>query len=143
MADKSVRNAVVKSLNDSFRAFDTDKSLHIEPHEFILLMNKLTNSLNVEDASKEEILEIFKELDENGDEKISQAEFMKLVEEVANIIEEEERKHPSWWFAWSICFTFPSNRTMLWIYFQTTLYNNINQWVKRLCKLLANMLVKL
>ena len=85
---ESVLVRAKRSLHESFRLFDTDKSGYIEFHELIILMKKLADSFHVEHPLDGEVAEIFAELDLNGDGKISQSEFEPLVEEVAKIIEQ-------------------------------------------------------
>jgi Ca2+-binding EF-hand superfamily protein len=56
----------------AFRTFDTDKSGFIERHELGLILRRLTDAFNVEEPSDDDINDILKELDANGDGKISQ-----------------------------------------------------------------------
>jgi Ca2+-binding EF-hand superfamily protein len=58
-------------MRDAFKLFDTDKSGFIEQHELGMLLRKLTDSFHVEHPSEEDINEVFRELDVNGDGKIS------------------------------------------------------------------------
>ena len=54
-----------------------------------MILRRLTDAFNVEEPSEEDINDILKELDANGDGKISQTEFEDLVREVVKIIDEE------------------------------------------------------
>jgi Ca2+-binding EF-hand superfamily protein len=74
----------------AFRTFDTDRSGFIERHELGMILRRLTDAFNVEEPSEEDINEILKYLDANGDGKISQTEFEDLVKEVVKIIDEEK-----------------------------------------------------
>jgi Ca2+-binding EF-hand superfamily protein len=56
----------------AFRTFDTDHSGRIERHELGQLLRRLTDTFNAEEPSEEDISEILKELDVNGDGIISQ-----------------------------------------------------------------------
>ena len=56
-----------------------------------MLLRKLTDSFHVERPSPSDIDFIFKELDVNGDGKISQKEFDTLVIEVVNILGEKNK----------------------------------------------------
>lgn len=56
----------------AFRTFDTDKSGFIERHELGMILRRLTDAFNVEEPSQDDINDILKELDANGDGKISQ-----------------------------------------------------------------------
>ena len=58
-----------------------------------MLLRKLTDSFHVEHPNDEDITEIFKELDVNGDRRISQTEFQALINDVVEIIKEERK----WW----------------------------------------------
>ena len=55
-----------------------------------MILRRLTDAFNVEEPSEEDINDILKELDANGDGKISQMEFEDLVKEVVKIIDEEK-----------------------------------------------------
>jgi calmodulin len=68
-------SVVKKELRNAFKLFDTDGSKTIERHELSILLNRLTDAFNVEEANEDDINEILKELDANGDGKISQSEF--------------------------------------------------------------------
>jgi Ca2+-binding EF-hand superfamily protein len=85
-------NVAKKELKNAFHTFDTDNSGTIERHELHQLMKRLTDAFNVEEPSEEDINEILKELDANGDGKISQVEFEALIVDVVKIIEEEKAK---------------------------------------------------
>jgi len=61
-----------KELKNAFNTFDTDKSGNIERHELGTLLKRLTDAFDVEEPSDDDINEILKELDANGDGKISQ-----------------------------------------------------------------------
>ena len=74
----------------AFRTFDTDRSGFIERHELGMILRRLTDAFNVEQPSEDDINDILKELDVNGDGKISQTEFEDLVKEVVKIIDEEK-----------------------------------------------------
>ena len=74
----------------AFRTFDTDRSGYIERHELGMILRRLTDAFNVEQPSEDDINDILKELDVNGDGKISQTEFEDLVKEVVKIIDEEK-----------------------------------------------------
>ena len=76
-----------KELKNAFNTFDTDKSGNIERHELGTLLKRLTDAFDVEEPSDDDINEILKELDANGDGKISQTQFQALVVEVVKIIE--------------------------------------------------------
>ena len=76
-----------KELKNAFNTFDTDKSGNIERHELGTLLKRLTDAFDVEEPSDDYINEILKELDANGDGKISQTQFEALVVEVVKIIE--------------------------------------------------------
>ena len=54
-----------------------------------MLLTKLTTSFHAVRPSDEDVMEIFKELDLNGDGKISRQEFETLIDEVVQIIKEE------------------------------------------------------
>lgn len=84
-------NVAKKELENAFKTFDTDNSGTIERHELAQLLKRLTDAFNVEEPSEEDIVDILKELDANGDGKISQTEFQALVFEVVKIIEEEKQ----------------------------------------------------
>lgn len=71
MSGSTTKEKAEKVLKDAFRIYDEDKSKYIERHELALLIRKLCSTFNVEDASDEEILTIFRELDLNGDGKVS------------------------------------------------------------------------
>lgn len=64
-----------KELRNAFKSFDTDQSGTIERHELGMLLKRLTDAFDVEEPSDDDINEILKELDANGDGKISQVEF--------------------------------------------------------------------
>ena len=83
-------NVAKKQLKNAFHTFDTDNSGTIERHELGQLLRRLTDAFNVEEPSQEDINDILKELDVNGDGKISQLEFEALVVEVVKIIEEQK-----------------------------------------------------
>lgn len=70
--------------------FDHDKSGYIERHELGQLLKNLTDAFNVEEPSEEDINDILKELDVNGDGKISKEQFEQLITDVINIMEEEK-----------------------------------------------------
>lgn len=89
MSGSTTREKVEKVLREAFHIFDEDKSKYIERHELALLIKKLCATFNVEDASDDEILTIFRELDVNGDGRVSSEEYNKLIEELVKIIEEE------------------------------------------------------
>jgi Ca2+-binding EF-hand superfamily protein len=55
-----------------------------------MLLRKLTDSFHVEHPSEEDINEVFRELDVNGDGKISRNEFESMIDEVVKIIQEEK-----------------------------------------------------
>ena len=55
-----------------------------------MILRRLTDAFNVEEPSEEDINEILRYLDANGDGKISQTEFEDLVKEVVKIIDEEK-----------------------------------------------------
>lgn len=78
-----------KQMQQAFRDFDTDHSGFIERHELSVMMKRLTGAFNVEEPSEEEINDILRDLDANGDGKVSMGEFETLVEEVISIIEEQ------------------------------------------------------
>lgn len=61
-----------KELKNAFRTFDTDNSGTIERHELGQLLRRLTDAFNVEEPGDNDIEDILKELDANGDGKISQ-----------------------------------------------------------------------
>jgi Ca2+-binding EF-hand superfamily protein len=79
-----------KELKNAFNTFDTDKSGTIERHELAQLLKTLTDAFDVEEPSDDDVNDILKELDDNGDGKISQVEFEDLIVEVVKIIEEEK-----------------------------------------------------
>lgn len=79
-----------KELRNAFHQFDTDNSGTIERHELGQLLKRLTDAFNVEEPSEEDINDILKELDANGDGKISQTEFEALIVDVVKIMEEEK-----------------------------------------------------
>ena len=86
----SIQNTLAiatKELKNAFNTFDTDKSGNIERHELGTLLKRLTDAFDVEEPSDDDINEILKELDANGDGKISQTQFEALVVEVVKIIE--------------------------------------------------------
>lgn len=83
-------NVARKQLKNAFHTFDTDGSKTIERHELGQLLKRLTDAFNVEQPSEEDVNDILKELDANGDGKISQFEFESLIIEVVKIIEEEK-----------------------------------------------------
>lgn len=78
-----------KELRNAFKTFDTDQSGTIERHELGMLLKRLTDAFDVEEPSEDDINDILKELDANGDGKISQGEFQALVIDVVKLIEEE------------------------------------------------------
>ena len=53
-------------------------------------MKKITEAFNVDDPTEDDVAFILKELDTNGDGKISRDEFQVLIEEVADLIKEEQ-----------------------------------------------------
>lgn len=63
-----------------------------------MLLKRLTDAFDVEEPSEEDINDILKELDANGDGKISQGEFEALVIDVVKLIEEERtgKKKDQW-----------------------------------------------
>lgn len=61
-----------KELRNAFKTFDTDQSGTIERHELGMLLKRLTDAFDVEEPSDDDINDILKELDANGDGKISQ-----------------------------------------------------------------------
>ena len=91
MTEANIDQTARKAMNEAFRAFDTDKSGYIELHELGMLLRKLTDSFHVEHPSDDEINDIFKDLDVNGDGRISQIEFQALIDEVVKIIKEEKK----------------------------------------------------
>ena len=68
-------NTARKGIRYAFNTFDSDKSGFIERHELGIILRKLTEAFNVEDPSESDVEEVMKELDVNGDGKISQSEF--------------------------------------------------------------------
>lgn len=80
-----------KELKNAFHTFDTDNSGTIERHELGQLLKRLTDAFNVEEPSEEDINDILKELDANGDGKISQSEFEALIVDVVKIMDEEKK----------------------------------------------------
>lgn len=75
-----------KELRNAFKTFDTDQSGTIERHELGMLLKRLTDAFDVEEPSEDDINDILKELDANGDGKISQGEFEALVIDVVKLI---------------------------------------------------------
>ena len=75
MADPSLEQKARNALNDAFKHFDFDKSGFIQFHELGMLLTKLTTSFHAVPPSDEDVMDIFKELDLNGDGKISRQEF--------------------------------------------------------------------
>lgn len=55
------------------------------------MLKRLTDTFHVEEPSDDEINDLLKELDVNGDGRVSQAEFESLIEEVICLIEEEKQ----------------------------------------------------
>lgn len=55
-----------------------------------MLLTRLTDAFDVEEPSDDDVNEILKELDANGDGKISQQEFEALVVDVVKLIEEDK-----------------------------------------------------
>lgn len=51
-----------------------------------MLLRKLTDSFHVIHPSDDDIIEVFREIDVNGDGKISKKEFDLLVDEIVKII---------------------------------------------------------
>ena len=80
-----------KELKNAFHTFDTDNSGTIERHELGQLLKRLTDAFKVEEPSEEDINDILKELDANGDGKISQSEFEALIVDVVKIMDEEKK----------------------------------------------------
>ena len=72
MSNSKTYEIAAKAMKESFTYFDTDKSGFIELHELRLLLTKWTDSFHVEDPLDSDVVEIFNELDINGDKKISQ-----------------------------------------------------------------------
>jgi Ca2+-binding EF-hand superfamily protein len=84
-------NLARKELRNAFRSFDTDHSGTIERHELGLLLRRLTDAFGVEEPNEDDINEILRELDANGDGRISQVEFENLIIQVVTILEEEKK----------------------------------------------------
>lgn len=80
MSESNIEQTARKAMKDAFRIFDTDKSGYIQHHQLGMLLKKLTDSFHVEHPSEEDINEVFRELDVNGDGKISKKEFDCLVD---------------------------------------------------------------
>jgi Ca2+-binding EF-hand superfamily protein len=51
------------------------------------MLRRLTDTFHVEEPSDDEINDLLKELNVNGDGRVSQAEFESLIEEVISLIE--------------------------------------------------------
>ena len=80
-------------MDHAFRDFDLDKSGFLERHEFKAVLQKVTCIFNVEDPSESDIDAVMKELDFNGDGKISQEEFEFIKKLVIKIAREELEQH--------------------------------------------------
>lgn len=62
-------------MRQAFKDFDTDRSGYIERHQLAVMMKRLTGAFNVEEPSEEEINDILRDLDVNGDGRVSQSQF--------------------------------------------------------------------
>ena len=77
LKDKEKLKQITKA---AFEAVDTDKSGYLEAAELEQVMNNVAVDIGVEKPTREEVEEVLKELDENGDGKLSLEEFQVLIE---------------------------------------------------------------
>ncbi|CAK82936.1 unnamed protein product (macronuclear) [Paramecium tetraurelia] len=74
----------------AFKQVDKDGSGYLERPELEEVMNNVAADLGVEPPTSEEIDEVLKELDENGDGKLSIDEFQVLIEQVLEMMAKVE-----------------------------------------------------
>ncbi|KAL4445937.1 hypothetical protein ABPG74_010929 [Tetrahymena malaccensis] len=80
------KNKLKKITEAAFKAVDTDGSGYLERNELEKVMINVAIDIGVEKPSKEEVEEVLKELDEDGDGKLSQEEFQVLIEQVLDMM---------------------------------------------------------
>ncbi|CAD8046277.1 unnamed protein product [Paramecium sonneborni] len=76
----------------AFNALDEDDSGFLERKELITILNNCADILKIDRPSSEEMDEILKEFDDNGDGRVSENEFLKLIEQVLGIMAKIEEK---------------------------------------------------
>jgi len=69
------KSKLLKITEAAFKAVDIDGSGYLERNELEQVMINVAVDIGVEKPSKDEVEEVLKELDENGDGKLSQQEF--------------------------------------------------------------------
>ncbi|EGR31585.1 hypothetical protein IMG5_106370 [Ichthyophthirius multifiliis] len=75
-----------KVTETAFKAVDIDGSGYLEKNELEQVMINVASDIGVEKPTKEEVDEVLKELDENGDGKLSMEEFQVLIEQVLEMM---------------------------------------------------------
>lgn len=88
----SDKQKLIKITEAAFKAVDTDGSGFLERNELEQVMINVAVDIGVEKPTKEEVEEVLKELDENGDGKLSQQEFQVLIEQVLDMMSKAEVK---------------------------------------------------
>lgn len=84
---KSVRDL----LESAFKKIDQDKSGFLERRELEEVLRTLTRCLGLDDPSPDDVADVMRELDRNGDERLSREEFQSLIEQVLDIIFKESK----------------------------------------------------
>lgn len=87
--ENSIEGQIKQLLVDSFRRVDADKSGFLEKHELEDVLRRMTKGLGLEDPSGEDVDFIMKELDINGDGKLSKEEFQQLVNQVLHVLKDQ------------------------------------------------------
>ncbi|EWS73301.1 EF-hand protein (macronuclear) [Tetrahymena thermophila SB210] len=80
------KNKLKKITEAAFKAVDIDSSGYLEKVELEKVMINVAIDIGVEIPSKEEVEEVLKELDEDGDGKLSQEEFQVLIVQVLEMM---------------------------------------------------------
>lgn len=76
----------------AFEAIDTNKSGYLEREELEAVMRGDLSDMKEKKPSKEEVDEVLRELDHNGDGRVSLSEFQVLIEQVLNVMAQEEEE---------------------------------------------------